>query len=77
MVLELKDKAAALCGPVEALPPDLAADAAVLNDAVSALVNLGYNKAQAERAVQTALPACGEAPALERLLKEALRCLAA
>jgi holliday junction DNA helicase RuvA len=45
-------------------------------DAFSALVNLGYRPAEAEKAVHTAQQHLGEEPALEKLLKESLRLLA-
>ena len=45
-------------------------------DAFSALVNLGYRPAEAEKAVRTAQQHLGEDPPLEMLLKESLRLLA-
>jgi holliday junction DNA helicase RuvA len=47
-------------------------------DAFSALVNLGYRPAEAERAIRTAQQQMGESedPPLETLLKESLRLLA-
>jgi holliday junction DNA helicase RuvA len=45
-------------------------------DAFSALVNLGYRPAEAEKAVKRAQQHLGEDPPLERLLKESLRHLA-
>jgi Holliday junction resolvasome RuvABC DNA-binding subunit len=40
---------------------------------LSALQNLGYAQAQAERLVRTALDRVGRAPSLEALVREALR----
>ncbi len=49
MVLELTEKVAAFA---EETPPAAAAAAVAAEDVVSALVNLGYRKAEAERAVE-------------------------
>lgn len=80
MVVELKDRAAGLAGPAEgAAGPEEALDRELVDDALSALANLGYNRTQAERAVRAALArfeAAGRAAGLESLLKEALRSLA-
>ena len=43
---------------------------------ISALLNLGYPRSQAERAVRVALERLGESPALEDLVREALRAAA-
>ncbi len=40
---------------------------------ISALLNLGYPRAQAERAVRHALEQLGDEPSLEDLIREALR----
>lgn len=80
MLLELKDKAAAI------LPPGLeeASGAggaiaqtgdAMREDVISALVNLGYQKAQAEKAVGTVLKDSPEAN-FTTTLKQSLRTLA-
>jgi Holliday junction DNA helicase RuvA len=72
LVVELKDR----------LPTDAAAPAgAVLpstasstrDDVVSALVNLGYQRSQVDRAVDAAVRAAGEDADFERILREALR----
>jgi Holliday junction DNA helicase RuvA len=68
MVLELAEKVASL--PGEAPPRAPAAVAA--DDVVSALVNLGYRKSEAERAVEAASRS-GEAADFGGFLKEALR----
>jgi Holliday junction DNA helicase RuvA len=72
MVLELAEKVASL--PGEAPPKAPAAVAA--DDVVSALVNLGYRKAEAERAVDAAARAGGPRE-FGQFLKEALRRLTA
>ena len=43
---------------------------------VSALVNLGYPRGQAEKAVSVALEQLDDAPAIEDLIREALRAAA-
>jgi Holliday junction DNA helicase RuvA len=68
MVLELAEKVASL--PGEAPPKAPAAVAA--DDVVSALVNLGYRKAEAERAVDAAARSGGSRE-FGPFLKEALR----
>ncbi len=69
MIVELRDR-------VEALPdaaPEAAAAPGIRGDALSALVNLGYRRADAERAVRQVLG--NGASELETVLKEALRLL--
>lgn len=69
MIVELRDRITTL--PEAA--PDPAADPEVRDDALSALSNLGYRRADAERAVRQVL---GKgASELETVLKEALRLL--
>ena len=73
MVLDLREKALGL--DVAARPePPRAPDAAAA--AESALTNLGYPRAQAERAVRRALEVAPEGASLETLIKEALRAAA-
>lgn len=79
MLVELKDKVAAI------LPPGLEEAAtrttfaqtgeAMREDVISALVNLGYQKALAEKAVNTVLKQTPDAK-FEVVLKQALRSLA-
>lgn len=59
-------------------PPDpvLEADKGAFADAFSALVNLGYRSAEADKVLKKVQQQVGEAPPLEQLLKEALRMLA-
>jgi Holliday junction DNA helicase RuvA len=74
VVLELKDRCAGLLSAIPSAPT--AAPRPVERQAgevVTALVNLGYKRAQSERAVARALEAEGELAAdLERLLRESL-----
>jgi Holliday junction DNA helicase RuvA len=83
LVVDLRDKIAALSSP--ALEEELAAQAAAAgsplspdamrDDAISALVNLGYQKAGAEKAVKTAIDEGGEL-SVELILRRSLRRLA-
>jgi Holliday junction DNA helicase RuvA len=71
---ELRDKAGAMPGgttlPIAALPKGSAADA------LSALLNLGYRRPEAEAAIATALTTHGEAAALDILIRAGLKALA-
>jgi holliday junction DNA helicase RuvA len=74
--LELKDRLAALVPADAAAAPGPADSGPSLSgDALSALVNLGYHRPLAERAVERALKAEGP-QTFERVLKQALRELA-
>ncbi len=68
MIVELRDK---IAGLPESAPQSAAVDPGVRGDAVSALVNLGYRRADADRVVRRLLDQ-GTAD-LETVLKEALR----
>jgi len=70
IVVELRDRVGAIDTSSESAsaPRD---DASA--SAESALVNLGYPRAHAEKAVRRALESLPESPALESLIKEALR----
>jgi Holliday junction DNA helicase RuvA len=70
IVVELRDRVTSLeVVPASAQPPRDDATAS----AESALVNLGWPKAHAEKAVRRALESLPESPGLESLIKEALR----
>lgn len=83
LVVDLRDKIAALSSP--ALEEEFAAKAATAgvsaspdamrDDAMSALANLGYQKAAAEKAVKNAIDEGGE-PSVEVILRRSLRSLA-
>jgi holliday junction DNA helicase RuvA len=82
LVIELRDKIAALSSP--ALEEEFAAQTgagalvsedAVRDDALSALINLGYQKASAEKAITAAVQEGGDL-SVEMLLRRALRTLA-
>ena len=74
IALELRDRASRLTETVETvhLPDREPEDEAVLNDALSALVNLGYTAKNAKRALEQARDD-GAKPSLEGLIKNALR----
>src|SRR5438874_9309493 len=82
LVVDLRDKIAALSSP--ALEEEFAAKAAagevatspdaMRDDAISALVNLGYQRAAAEKAVKNAIDEGGEL-SVELILRRSLRSL--
>ena len=77
IVRELRDKAAdlKLIAPIAAAP--VSAAGGLIDDAVSALVNLGYKPAEAKRAVDSILPEDGaEGMGLENVIRKALAVLA-
>jgi Holliday junction DNA helicase RuvA len=69
IAIELRDKVAKL----EAVGPEAPAHADAESSALSALLNLGYPRSQAERAVKAALESAGGGASLESLVREALR----
>lgn len=77
MALELKEKAQKAQGDLAApaVQPEDAPDRKMVDDALSALVNLGYPMKVARAAVEKA-HAMGRHRTLEELIKEALRVLA-
>lgn len=76
MILELKDKAAKLGREMVMVGvPDKAGDT-VQDDALSALVNLGYRPSAAKDAVDRIVREAQTPPSLDGLLKQALRLLA-
>jgi Holliday junction DNA helicase RuvA len=73
LVVELKDRLPSdAAAPGGAAPPS--APSSTRDDVVSALVNLGYQRAQVDRAVDAAARDAGDAD-FERLLREALRAM--
>jgi holliday junction DNA helicase RuvA len=77
MILELKDKAVKLGS--EASPVGITAigsDEQVKEDALSALVNLGYKGSSARDVVERIMKEAPELISLDRILKKALRILA-
>ena len=77
IMVELRDKVSSLLpGYDVTVPVKAAADEAVIEDALSALLNLGYKKGVAQRAVENARQRLEGEITIESLLKEALRALA-
>lgn len=76
MVLELKEKALSVSGDLELPPTQMLdeKDKKVLDDALSALLNLGYQKKSAKTAVERAMKSVAEV-SLEGVIKEALKLL--
>jgi holliday junction DNA helicase RuvA len=72
IVMELRDKVAKL----ESASGPTPGASGIEEETVSALVNLGYVRGQAERAVRSALDGMRERPTLEALVREALRVVA-
>ncbi len=75
IILELRDRLKIKREKAED-PWPLCPTAGAHADAFSALVNLGYRAAEAEKAITKAQQHLGEDPPLEMLLKESLRILA-
>lgn len=77
VTLELKDKLGATTFDASApvATPVVSAADALKTDVLSALVNLGYQRAAAEKAVEAAVTA-STAPTVESVLRHALRALA-
>jgi holliday junction DNA helicase RuvA len=80
IVTELKDKAGALALGVapkgRSAPAPAVKPAGPAEDAVSALVNLGYGRAEAFAAVNAALAAAGDGATAEALIRAGLKDLA-
>jgi len=84
MAVELKERAGELCaaggggisGDAEAAGVSASGDAEVRDQVLSALVNLAYPRAQAERVVDAAAAEAGDSPGIEELIRAALRRLA-
>jgi len=84
ILVELRDRTAELAAAVQASgeareTPEVTAPTvpgSLQDQTLSALVNLGYPRARAERALMGALEAAGDAPTLEDLLRGSLRMLA-
>ena len=77
IIVELRDKLAGLDIPGESdLPARQQKGTAVLDDALSALLNLGYRRAVAQRAIDQACKILQRNITVENLLQECLRALA-
>jgi len=77
IILELKDKVALLEVGLPSEPqPATLLDDQLVGDVVSALLNLGYKRGEAEKAVRAVKDQHDDEAALEMLLKDSLRLLA-
>jgi Holliday junction DNA helicase RuvA len=76
LLTELRDKAGAMPSGVGFSPVLVSPAAGVAADAASALVNLGYRRAEAAAAVDRVVGRLGEGAALDALIREGLRELA-
>lgn len=76
LVLELRDKLSTLAPPGEAPRPEWPAHVTqIKEDAVSALVNLGYSAVLADKAVREVMHSEGNEQTFENLLKKSLQFL--
>ncbi len=75
LVLEMRDKVKKGLGKPSSLHPLIDGDKeqGVVADAISALINLGYNTTQAQKAVKAALSKVQGDPELAKLITSALR----
>jgi Holliday junction DNA helicase RuvA len=74
LVTELRDKEAAILPVSVGLP--IAAPAGVAGDALSALVNLGYRRAEVQAVVTRVLDRLGDGAALDQVIRDSLKELA-
>jgi len=72
LAVELKDKVAGIA-PAGSFAPAMAATASGLEDAISALVNLGYRRPEAQTAVIKASAVLGEGAATPALIRAGLK----
>jgi len=74
LILDLKEKAAARLRQIgEPSQPAARLDSDIAEQAIQAMVSLGYAKAEAARAVERAAARLGEKPDIEELLRTALQ----
>lgn len=73
LAVELKDKVAGIAVPGSFAPAMAAATGGALEDAISALVNLGYRRAEAQMAVVKAKAALGDGAATPALIRVGLQ----
>jgi len=74
LILDLKDKAAAQLGKIAAdfsMPARLNRD--MLEEAIQAMISLGYTRPEALRSIEKAAHALGEEASIEKLLRQALQ----
>lgn len=71
LIVDLKDKLSKTAGPTT-VPPQNATDNTIKEEALSALLALGFNKLQAQKAINTALQTQKPPSSVEELIKIAL-----
>jgi len=76
IILELKEKVQLLSEPIEVTGPDPDRKEGVLQDVVSALLNLGYSRAAASKVAASAAQRVDGRQDFEAVIKQALRLLA-
>jgi Holliday junction DNA helicase RuvA len=76
LLTELRDKAGAMPSSSGVAMPATARPATVADDALSALINLGYRRAEAQGAIAKVTDRLGEDAALDGVIRESLRELA-
>ena len=76
LLTELREKAGVMPGGGAVALPALPAAQGALADALSALVNLGYRRMEAEQALAKAVAAHGETAGLDLLIRAGLKALA-
>ncbi len=72
ILLELRDRAEELA-PAVGAGPERSADAAAQEETLSALMNLGYSKAEAERVLSEATGEVGSGATIEALVRASLK----
>ncbi len=74
LILDLKDKAAAKLPTMRGVEKKkLKIAPSLFDEAMEAMLSLGYSRAEAMRAIEKAADAAGESPTIEELLKVALK----
>jgi Holliday junction DNA helicase RuvA len=73
LIIEMRDKVKKMRGGTTGLFPLEPSNQGVVADAISALVNLGYNSTQAQKAIKAAMAKNQEEPELAKLITAALR----
>lgn len=76
LLTELREKAGAMPGGGGAALPFMPVKQGAMEDALSALVNLGYRRVEAESALVKAMTACGGDASLDVLIRAGLKVLA-
>lgn len=76
LIVEMRDKIKKLSDSLSNHPITKdSQEAGVISDAINALIHLGYNPSQAQKAIQSALTKSDKEPELAQLITLALRCI--